>query len=58
MKVLAFVKMLRPPSYKLLLYIFYLSRDIHYSLAKELKHAVFKCRLTRVPYPNCYETLN
>jgi hypothetical protein len=52
MEISLFIEMLCPPSYKLLLYVLHLGRDIHYSLTKELDYAIFEGLLAGVPYPN------
>lgn len=44
--------MLRPPSYKLLLCILCLGRDLYDSLAKELDHTLFEGLLAGVPCPD------
>lgn len=44
--------MLRLPSYKLLLGIFRLGRDLYDSLAKKLDHTVFEGLLAGVPCPD------
>jgi len=53
-----FIKVLCPPSYKLLLCILRLSRDLYHGLAKELDHAIFKCLLAGVPCPNREKTFD
>lgn len=53
-----FVKVLSPSSYKFLLCVLRLSGDVHYGLAKELNHAVFKCLHLWDPCPNREETFD